>query len=115
MTRKGARVARRARATRWVSLGVARPGVAWRASSARIVEPPLLTAPPPLSTAPPVPNAGNGYALGAYSWTQTLADVVVTAPLPPGTKGRQVEAQIRSDRLRVGLKGQPPILGEDGG
>ena len=108
MTRKGARVARRARATRWVSLGVARPGVAWRASSARIVEPPLLTA-------PPVPNAGNGYALGAYSWTQTLADVVVTAPLPPGTKGRQVEAQIRSDRLRVGLKGQPPILGEDGG
>lgn len=58
------------------------------------------------------PNAGNGADLGRYQWTQSLGEVVVTVPVPPGTKGRACDVSIGRDRLRVGLKGQPPVLGE---
>ena len=33
-------------------------------------------------------------------------------PVPAGTKGRDCDVAITRDRLRVGLKGQPPVLGE---
>ena len=76
---------------------------------------PHLAAPPPPSfptARPPGPNAGNGADLGRYSWTQTLGEVVLSVPVPPGTKGRACDVAITRDRLRVGLKGQPPVLGE---
>ena len=34
------------------------------------------------------PNGGNGADMDNYSWTQTLKDIVLTVPVPPGTKGR---------------------------
>lgn len=61
---------------------------------------------------PAEPNAGNGADLPAYSWTQTLGEAVLSVPVPPGTKGRACDVAITRDRLRVGLKGQPPVLGE---
>jgi hypothetical protein len=56
------------------------------------------------------PNAGRGADLGKYSWTQTLGEVTVVVPVPPGTKGRALDVRITKTALRVGLKGQPPIL-----
>ncbi|EFN56166.1 hypothetical protein CHLNCDRAFT_57614 [Chlorella variabilis] len=56
------------------------------------------------------PNVGNGADMGSYSWTQTLGEVAVVVPVPPGTKGRACDIAISRDKLRVGLKGQPPVL-----
>jgi hypothetical protein len=38
------------------------------------------------------------------------AQVSVTVPVPPGTKGKQLDVHIGRNRLRVGLKGGPPTL-----
>jgi hypothetical protein len=90
-----------------------------RAEGCSFQQPPCLIAPPagpPLAALPQPcasePNAGNGADLPGYSWTQTLVEAVVSVPVPPGTKGRACDVAITRDRLRVGLKGQPPVLGE---
>lgn len=57
-----------------------------------------------------MPNAGNGADLDTYSWTQTLSEVELVVPIPPGTKARACDVIISRNRLKVGLKGQPPIL-----
>ncbi|KAF3432828.1 hypothetical protein FNV43_RR23930 [Rhamnella rubrinervis] len=57
-----------------------------------------------------VPNLGNGLDLEKYSWTQTLQEVTVVIPVPAGTKSRFIECEIKKNRLKVGLKGQPPII-----
>ncbi|KAJ8771323.1 hypothetical protein K2173_026500 [Erythroxylum novogranatense] len=57
-----------------------------------------------------VPNRGNGLDLEKYSWTQTLQEVNVTVPIPTGTKSRFVVCDIKKNHLKVGLKGQPPII-----
>lgn len=56
------------------------------------------------------PNDGNGADMGPYSWTQTLGEVVLSVPVPAGTKGRACDVVIGRDKLRVGLKGQPLVL-----
>ncbi|KAK6925993.1 CS domain [Dillenia turbinata] len=56
------------------------------------------------------PNKGNGLDLEKYSWTQTLQEVTVTVPVPPGTKSRFIACEIKKNHLKVGLKGQPPII-----
>lgn len=61
--------------------------------------------------APPAePNQGRGADLVHYSWTQTLGEVTVSVPVPPGTKGRSMDVAISKQHLRVGIKGQAPIL-----
>ncbi|KAL9374734.1 hypothetical protein Peur_031613 [Populus x canadensis] len=57
-----------------------------------------------------VPNNGNGLDLEKYSWTQTLQEVNVQIPVPSGTKSRFVICDIKKNHLKVGLKGQPPIV-----
>ncbi|KDP22144.1 hypothetical protein JCGZ_25975 [Jatropha curcas] len=57
-----------------------------------------------------VPNKGNGLDLEKYSWTQTLQEVTVQIPVPSGTKSRFVVCDIKKNHLKVGLKGQPPII-----
>ncbi|XP_034711738.1 protein BOBBER 1 [Vitis riparia] len=57
-----------------------------------------------------VPNKGNGLDLEKYSWMQTLQEVTVTVPVPPGTKSRFIVCDIKKNHLKVGLKGHPPII-----
>ena len=64
---------------------------------------------PPTSTGLP-PNAGNGADLAAYSWTQTLAEVVVAIPLPAGTRASACDVSFMRTHLRAGLKEADPIL-----
>ncbi|KAF3788656.1 BOBBER 1 protein [Nymphaea thermarum] len=56
------------------------------------------------------PNSGNGMDLENYSWTQTLSELTVNIPVPRGTKSRFVVCEIKRSHLKVGLKGQPPII-----
>lgn len=61
--------------------------------------------------APPPP--GNGGRTDKYIWTQTLSDLIVTVPVPLGTKTKQLSVDITNKRLKVGMKGQPPIIDGD--
>lgn len=62
------------------------------------------------STGPAAPNNNNGLDLENYSWGQSLQEVNVNIPVPPGTKSRFIVCDISRNRLKVGLKGQPPII-----
>ncbi len=70
----------------------------------------------PLATSPPAPspctepNAGRGADYEHYSWTQTLSEVSVCVPVPAGTKAKGLDVIIKKDHLKVGVKGQTPIL-----
>ncbi|CAM0137543.1 hypothetical protein VKS41_003010 [Umbelopsis sp. WA50703] len=45
-----------------------------------------------------------------YKWKQTLQDVDITIPVPAGTRGKGLDVIIKKKSIKVGLKGQPPIL-----
>ncbi|XP_065879241.1 protein BOBBER 1-like [Euphorbia lathyris] len=56
------------------------------------------------------PNEGNGLDMDNHSWTQTLQDLTVSMPVPPGTKSREIVCEIKKKSLKVGLKGEAPII-----
>ncbi|GFY81840.1 HSP20-like chaperones superfamily protein [Actinidia rufa] len=56
------------------------------------------------------PNKGNGLDMDKYSWGQSLQEVTINIPVPPGTKSRFITCEIKKNHLNVGLKGQPPII-----
>ena len=56
------------------------------------------------------PNKGNGLDMDSYSWVQTLQEVTINVSVPPGTKSRFITCEIKKNHLKVGLKGQPPII-----
>lgn len=56
------------------------------------------------------PNSGNGADLGHYSWTQTLTDTALIFPVPAGTKAKSVVCEIQPRYLKIGLKGEIPLL-----
>ncbi|KAF5477881.1 hypothetical protein F2P56_004489 [Juglans regia] len=60
-----------------------------------------------------VPNHGNGLDMENYSWGQSLQEVTINVPVPHGTKSSLVLCEIKNNSLKIGLKGQPPII--DGG
>ncbi|KIJ38481.1 hypothetical protein M422DRAFT_33263 [Sphaerobolus stellatus SS14] len=45
-----------------------------------------------------------------YSWKQELGDVSITVPVPNGTRSKNLDIVIAKKKLRVGLKGQEPIM-----
>ncbi|KAI9796752.1 MAG: hypothetical protein M1833_005992 [Piccolia ochrophora] len=45
-----------------------------------------------------------------YTWTQTIADVDVSVPVPGHLKGRDLLVTITKSELRVGIKGEEPII-----
>ncbi|KAJ7943933.1 protein BOBBER 1-like [Quillaja saponaria] len=57
-----------------------------------------------------VPNEGNGIDMENHSWGQNLHEVNVTVPVPTGTKSRFVVCEIKKNSLKVGLKGENPII-----
>ncbi|XP_055842422.1 nuclear migration protein nudC [Episyrphus balteatus] len=59
-----------------------------------------------------MPNSGNGCDLPNYSWTQTLQEVEVKIPFKINfsLKSRDVQVVIAKKSLKVGLKGQEPII-----
>ncbi|GMI76463.1 hypothetical protein HRI_001315600 [Hibiscus trionum] len=57
-----------------------------------------------------VPNKGNDLDFERYSWTQTIQEVTVMVPVPPGTRSKFVDCQMKKSYLKVGLKGHPPVI-----
>ncbi|XP_059095990.1 nuclear migration protein nudC-like [Tigriopus californicus] len=56
------------------------------------------------------PNEGNGCDLDKYKWVQKLEEIDLRVPLPMACKGRDLVVEIQKKRLKVALKGQPPII-----
>ncbi|KAM7278311.1 hypothetical protein ACFE04_005445 [Oxalis oulophora] len=56
------------------------------------------------------PNKGNGLDLETYSWTQSLQEVTINVPVPPGTKSGFINCTIKKKHLRVGVKNEPLII-----
>ncbi|KAL8439884.1 hypothetical protein Efla_000856 [Eimeria flavescens] len=56
---------------------------------------------------------GNGGSTDRYRWTQTLEAVDVYVPVGSGVRASQCVVKITSNKLCVGLKGQPPIVEGD--
>ena len=42
---------------------------------------------------------------GRYTWTQTIEDVVVTIPIPTGTRSADLEYALTTHTLRVAVGG----------
>lgn len=61
----------------------------------------------------PAPE-GNGGSTDKFVWTQTLAEVTVSIPLPAGTKARMLNVDIKNTSLKVTIKGQdsPLVMGD---
>uniref|UniRef100_A0AAV1TQI7 Nuclear migration protein nudC n=1 Tax=Peronospora matthiolae TaxID=2874970 RepID=A0AAV1TQI7_9STRA len=51
------------------------------------------------------PLAGNGGKTDKYVWTQTLQEAQVNFAVPEGTKARQVDVEIRAEKMKVGMRG----------
>ncbi|OIT31926.1 PREDICTED: protein BOBBER 2-like [Nicotiana attenuata] len=56
------------------------------------------------------PNKSNGLDMENYSWGQSLQEVTINVPVPPGTKSRFLVVEIKNNSLKVGLKGQLLII-----
>ncbi|KAG6391557.1 hypothetical protein SASPL_149313 [Salvia splendens] len=56
------------------------------------------------------PNKSNGLDMDTYSWGQSLKEVNVYVHVPPGTKPSLIVCEIKKNHLKVGVKGQPPVI-----
>ena len=45
-----------------------------------------------------------------YKWTQTIKDVDVTVPVAGNLKGKDLDVKFTKKTLKVGVKGQEPIV-----
>uniref|UniRef100_A0A8R1Y991 Nuclear migration protein nudC n=1 Tax=Pristionchus pacificus TaxID=54126 RepID=A0A8R1Y991_PRIPA len=58
------------------------------------------------------PNSGNGADMEKYCWTQTLNDVEVKIPMRVTfpLKSKDLIVEVNKKHLKVGIRGQPPIV-----
>lgn len=56
------------------------------------------------------PNKANGLDMENHSWGQNLQEVNATIPVPPGTGCKLIVCEMKKDHLKVGLKGEKPII-----
>jgi len=61
------------------------------------------------------PNSGNGCDLDKYKWVQTLSELDIKMPtgFPKALKSRDIIVEFGKKRLKVGLKGHPPIVDDE--
>jgi len=59
------------------------------------------------------PNAGNGSQTDKYSWTQTLQEIEVRIPVPPGTRAKQLDIGIKAGHIKIGFIGKTPLIDDD--
>ena len=45
-----------------------------------------------------------------YKWTQQIGDVDITISVPSNIKGRDLDVVLSKTKLKVGVKGQGPII-----
>jgi len=57
-----------------------------------------------------LPNAWNGGQTDKYVWGQVLEELEVRVPVLKGTLARQLAVEMKKTRLKIGLKGQAPII-----
>jgi hypothetical protein len=55
---------------------------------------------------------GNGGTTDRYTWTQTLSELILSLPLPPNTRAKDLNISITKTHLRIGFK-SGPILVDD--
>ncbi|KAJ4504746.1 hypothetical protein HRR83_003123 [Exophiala dermatitidis] len=48
-----------------------------------------------------------------YKWTQTLEEAEVTVPIPGNLKARDLVVDLKKTHIKVGVKGQEPIIDGD--
>lgn len=58
----------------------------------------------------PEPNSQRGADMEKYSWGQTLSEVTVNVPVPAGTRAKMMDVTISKTKLRIGVKGQTPLV-----
>jgi hypothetical protein len=56
------------------------------------------------------PNSENGFDYGAYNFSQVLGSLDVYVPLKAGIRSRDVDVKITGGSLKVGLKGETPVI-----
>ena len=45
-----------------------------------------------------------------YKWTQAIGDLDITVPVEAKFKGRDIDFVMTKEKLKVGIKGQTPII-----
>ncbi|GAA5871061.1 hypothetical protein JCM8547_005346 [Rhodosporidiobolus lusitaniae] len=45
-----------------------------------------------------------------YRWRQNLTDLTLTVPVPPGTRSKQLDVVIKKQYIKVGVKGETPVI-----
>ena len=45
-----------------------------------------------------------------YKWTQTIADLDITASLPANLKGKDLDVKITKTTIKAGVRGQEPLI-----
>jgi len=59
------------------------------------------------------PNKGNGSQTDKYSWIQTLPELEVRIRVPKGTRAKDITCDLKRKKLKIGIKGKPPIIDEE--